>query len=136
MRQAFGLAGGGEFVTQTLAGAVQQVERPAPVVDLVGRERVRRLVAVAFLGRHLVERQRPRAAATFLGAGAVPFVGEETFERREQKPSEPAPFPIRNAHIVFLEQFPEKVLGEILRRMHIEPLPPHVRVKRIPIDAT
>jgi hypothetical protein len=77
------------FVTQLVLDTSQQGECPLAFEDSVGRQVTARLEAVSPFGmEHIVECQRQTTTASLQRACRITLVGDEVFERREQKRAE------------------------------------------------
>src|SRR5271166_701849 len=98
------------FITQAGDDSFQQSHGPGAVIEFVRAQVVSWIDLVAGVGILPVERKRLDAAASFLAAGAVPFIGEKTFYGDEQKSPE---FPLILAdalEIILFQQAGEKGL--------------------------
>ena len=74
---------------------------------------VRRLARVARLGGLVVDGKKRFAAATLLGALAVPFVRHEVLEQRQEIRTKLAPFHGDVLQIILVKQAVKKNLGEV-----------------------
>src|SRR5262245_58095459 len=97
----------------------EQRDRPGAVVNLVRTKLVGRLDLITRVRIVKIQGQRRNAAAAFLTAGAVPFVGKKMLQRREQERTKP-PALARDAfqRVFCKEAFEERlreVLGVLLR---------------------
>jgi hypothetical protein len=83
----------------------QHGHRPLPFEDALWREAVARLEAVAPLGlaQEIVERQRRPRTTALQGARRAALVGDEAFERGEQKGSKAAALGLEVAQVALLE---------------------------------
>ena len=77
------LADGSKLGLQTCQGQFEQREGPLPVEDLIRGKLGPRIGGVTTFREGGVERQVCRAPATACGGDAPPFLGHETFQRRE-----------------------------------------------------
>src|SRR5437764_1023962 len=72
--EAFALAGRDVLGAEPIQHALQQRQRPLPLVESLRRPRVGRLALIARFGAGVVQRQSDPAAAALLRPAALPFV--------------------------------------------------------------
>src|ERR1051325_1182397 len=124
-----------EFTAQFREHAIQQHQRPAALEQFIGAQLVGRFEPIALLGLLFVKRNEMLPAAPFGGPRLVPFVGQEMFETRQQKRTEPAFVRRDFTEVIARQKTREKFLSEVLRVFGTESFPPHVSVKGIPVAA-
>ena len=78
----------GEFLSEPGQHLVEQRHCPAMLENSLRTALVHGFEPIPLLGFLRVERKNRASAAALLGIGAVPFVGQEVFERGEQKGAE------------------------------------------------
>ena len=127
------LPGFDQFESQAFEHLVQQRQHPAPLVELFGRQFVRRLDLIPRFARVEIQRQLGLSPATFLRARPFPLVGEEVLESREQERAKTPPIAIGLGDRPFFEQVGEEGLRQVLRLVDVVDTSTDVRIQRIPI---
>jgi len=106
-------AGLGKLSPQPCHRSLQQRQRPLAVISQVRRRFAGRVGRLAESPRLGIQRNRPLAAAAFLGAGLVRLIGEKALERGQQERAE-APLPrVGAGDPVMFEKPRKKFLGQV-----------------------
>jgi len=83
----------------------------------------------------LILRRCPRPSAALLCLRLGPLLGEEVFERGEQKGSKSASLRCRSKQIILFKKFGEEGLRKILSFSNVRDAAADISIKRIPVLA-
>src|SRR5262249_3533514 len=118
------------------SSGVEHRQGPASFVNSLSGYIVRRFQGITTFGVLGIQRKSRLPSAAFNGPGAVPLIGQEMAQARQQERAEIAFLAFDLAEVVLCEEPGEKLLRQVLRILRVVALAPHIGVKGIPIGAT
>ena len=92
---------------------------PTQFVENVSRQGVGRFEQVKLLRLDCVEMEVRRSGPAFLGASAMPFVGQEMLEGGKQERTKLSAFALRRLELPLFQKFREERLGQVFRVLRI-----------------